>query len=160
MSSTNWEDVSVPRGAYIGWSTQPGQHVTGKVLEYNPVGGTNYAGDPCPQLSVELIEPAASFNKAGERTDFPAGEFVVVNAGQASLKRAVQAAALERGDLVKITMTGLYKSANGEGKEFAIKVARGAGQTAAPANAQPQAQAPFQQSPAPAAQPQQSSPWG
>jgi hypothetical protein len=148
MSNTNWEEVSVPRGAYVGWGTTPGQHVTGKVLEYSPTGGTNYAGDPCPQLSVELIEPAASFNKAGERTDFPAGEFVVITCGQASLKRAVQAAALSVGDLVKITFSGTYKSANGEGKEFAIKVARGAAQHATPQPATgfgntPQAAPPF-----------------
>ena len=35
---TNWETVEVPRGAYLGWGTKKGQHVTGKVLEYSPDG--------------------------------------------------------------------------------------------------------------------------
>jgi hypothetical protein len=150
MSNTpTWEEVEVPRGAYVGWGTQTGQHVTGKVLDYSPVNGRTVNGEPCPQVSIELTEPAASFNKEGARTDFPAGELIVLNASQASLKRAVQAAALNVGDLVKITFSGTYKAEKGTGKEFSIKVARGAGRSAAPAqpatgfDSTPQAAPPF-----------------
>ena len=52
-----------------------------------PTGGTNFAGDVCPQLSVELTEPAASFTKDGARTDFAAAELVVLNCGQGSRRR-------------------------------------------------------------------------
>lgn len=156
MSEANWETIEVPRGAFISWGEQVGQHVTGRVLDYSPAGGTDFAGNPCPQLSVELIEPAASINKQGQRTDFDAGELVVLNCGQVSLKRAVKAADPSTGDLVKITLANLVKTANGTVKEMDIKIARGAGQSKAPANAQSQAQAPFQQAPAT----QQSSPWG
>lgn len=135
MSNYNWEDVEVPRGAFISWGNQPGQHVTGKVLSYLPTGGTNFKGEPCPQLAVELIEPAASISKEGERTDYPAGELVVLNCGQVSLQRAVQVATLNNGDLVKITLSNLAKTQNGTVKEFEIKVARGAGR-----NMQPQPQ--------------------
>lgn len=165
MTNAQWEDVDVPRGAYISWGEHVGQHVTGKVLEFSPAGGTDFNNNPCPQLSVELIEPAASINKQGQRTDFPAGELVVLNCGLVSLKRAVKAADPNPGDLVKITLSELVKVPNGTVKQFDIKIARGAGVSAAPANAQPQAQAPFQQQPAqgfggPAPQPQQASPWG
>lgn len=124
---TNWETIEVPRGAYLGWGNKKGQHVTGKVLEYSPDGGTNFAGDPCPAATIELTEPAASFNKEGERTDYPAGEIIQLNAGQVSLKRALRAADPSPGDLVKITLDSLVKTDKGTVKEFGIKIARGAG---------------------------------
>lgn len=124
---TQWETIEVPRGAYIGWGSKPGQHVTGKVIDYQADGGTNFAGNRCPSIAVELTEKAASFNKEGERTDFSAGELVQLNAGQVSLKRALRAADPAPGDLVKITMENLVKTANGTVKEFGIRIARGAG---------------------------------
>jgi hypothetical protein len=152
MTTYNWETVDVPRGAFISWGETVGQHVTGKILDYEPAGGTNFAGEPCPQLSIELVEPAASINKAGQRTDFPTGDLVVLNAGQVSLKRAVKAADPKSGDLIKITLSNLVKTPNGTVKEFDIKIARGAGgsakslplTTAPPfAPSQPQAAPPF-----------------
>ena len=127
MTQPQWEDVDVPRGAYISWGTTPGQHVTGRVVDYNPIGGNDFNEQPCPQVAVELTEPAASINKSGVRTDFDAGELVQLNAGQVSLKRALRAADPSPGDLVKITMSGLVKTAKGDVKEFSIKIARGAG---------------------------------
>lgn len=147
MASPNWEEIEVPRGAFVSWGEQVGQHVTGKVLDYSPAGGTDFAGNPCPQLSVELVERAASVNKQGQRTDFEPGELVVLNCGQVSLKRAVKAADVKPGDLVKITLSNLVRTANGTVKEFSIKVARGAGQAQRPA-AQPSSSFP-----APTAQP-------
>ena len=129
---TNWETVEVPRGAYVGWGTKKGQHVTGKVLEYSPDGGTNFAGDPCPSVTIELTEDAASFNKDGERSNHQAGEIVQLNAGQVSLKRALRAADPSPGDLVKITLENLAKTDRGTVKEFGIKIARGAGGTVKP----------------------------
>jgi hypothetical protein len=154
MTNPTWETVEVPRGAYISWGEQTGQHVTGKVLEFSPTGGTDFAGNPCPQLSVELIEGSASVNKQGQRTDFAAGELVVLNCGQVSLKRAVKAADPAPGDLVKITLSDLVRTSNGTVKQFDIKIARSAGHTAQPANAQPQTT--FTQPQAV----QQQSPWG
>lgn len=129
---TNWEEVEVPRGAYIGWGSKPGQHVTGKVIDYNVAGGTDFNGNPCPQVAIELTEQAASFNKDGDRTDHPAGEMVQLNAGQVSLKRALRAADPAPGDLVKIELSNLVKTANGTVKEFSLKIARGAGVSSKP----------------------------
>lgn len=123
---TDWEEVTVPKGAYISWGTKPGQHVTGRVLEYAIDGGTDFAGNRCPSVAIELTEPAASINKEGERTNFDEGEIVQLNAGQVSLKRALRAADPSTGDLVKITLENLVKTANGTVKEFGIKIARGA----------------------------------
>lgn len=163
MTQPNWEEISVPRGAYVGWSQQIGQHVTGKVVEFNQSGGTDFAGNVCPQLVVDLTEPAASFNKEGVRTDYPAGDLVVLNCGQVSLKRAVKAADPSPGDLVKITLSNLVRTTNGTVKEFTIAIARGYAKPPA-APAQPVAQAPFQSAPAQApfqqaAQPQAAAPF-
>lgn len=129
MTEPNWTDVDVPRGAYIGWGMKAGQHVTGKVLEYSIDGGTDFYDKPCPQIAVELTESAASFNKAGDRTDHDPGELVQLSAGQVSLKRALRAADPTPGDLVKITLDNILKGQGKNGgdiKEFSIKIARGA----------------------------------
>ena len=125
----NWETVDVPRGAYIGWGTKPGQHVTGKVLDYDPAGATDFNGGQCPALEIELTEPAASFNREGERTTQDTGEIVQLSCGQVSLKRAVRKADPKPGDLVKITLENLAKTQNGTVKEFGIKIARASAAT-------------------------------
>lgn len=128
--TTQWETIDVPRGAYISWGEKTGQHVTGSVLAIDPAGGTDFNGNTCPQVTLELTERAASINKAGERRDYEPGEFVVLNAGQVSLKRALLAAQLNPGDVVKITLSNLAATSKGTVKEFDIKVARGVGRTA------------------------------
>jgi hypothetical protein len=132
----DWENIEVPRGAYIGWGLKPGQHVTGKVLEYSLDGGSDFNDQPCPQIAIELTEKAASFNKAGDRTDHQAGDLVQLTAGQVSLKRALRAADPSPGDLVKITLDNILKGAGKNGgdiKEFSIKIARGAAAASKPA---------------------------
>ncbi|UGU31381.1 hypothetical protein LT350_33715 [Mycolicibacterium smegmatis] len=151
---TNWEEIDVPRGAYIGWGNNAGQHVTGKVLEFAPTGGSDFNGNPCPQLAVELIEPAESYNKAGQRTEHGVGDIVQLTCGQVSLKRAVMAADPNPGDLVKITLDGIVNLQGGNTvKEFGIKIARGAGASAQPVPAQtaPAPQRAADSAPAPAA---------
>jgi hypothetical protein len=128
-----WEDIEVPRGAYISWGTKAGQHVTGRVVDYNVTGGNDFNEQPCPQIAIELTEPAASINKEGQRSDFDTGELVQLNAGQVSLKRALRAADPSPGDLVKITLSDLIKTSKGTVKEFSIKIARGAAVSADPA---------------------------
>ena len=124
---TTWETIEVPRGAYIGWGGKKGQHVTGKVLDFNAEGGTDFNGNVCPTATIELTEAAASFNKDGDRSDFAIGDLIQLNAGQVSLKRALRAADPAAGDLVKITLVNLAKTDKGTVKEFDIKIARGAG---------------------------------
>lgn len=148
MTQPAWEEIKVPRGAYVGWGNHPGQHVTGKVLAFAEKGGTDFNDEPCPSLEIELTEPAASFDKNGTRTDYQPGELVSLNCGQVSLKRAVRAAAVDPGDLIKLTLTGLEPGNKGTVKVFGVKVARGAGRAMAQAPIQAQAPAPqFGQAP-------------
>lgn len=128
MTQPNWEDVEVPRGAYIGWGLRAGQHVTGVVLEYAPTGGVDFNQNVCPALAIELVENAWSADKAQNYTEHRAGDLVQLNCGQVSLKRAVHAADPSPGDLVKITLENILAGAGKQGgdvKEFGIKIVRG-----------------------------------
>lgn len=121
---TTWEEISVPHGAYISWGQQVGQHVTGKVLDYSTDAGTDYNDQPCPSITIELTEKAASMNGNGDRVEHDRGAVVQLDVGQQSLKKALRVADPSPGDLVKITLERLVKSPNGTGKEFGIKIAR------------------------------------
>lgn len=134
---TEWETIESTAGGFIGWGTKAGQHVTGKVVDYSIDGGTDFGGNRCPQLSVELTEKAASFNKEGERTDYEAGEIINLTCGQASLKSTIRRTDPSPGDLIKITLSDLAKTANGTAKVFEIKIARGAGVAGKQAETQP-----------------------
>jgi len=123
VTATPWETVQAPRGAYISWG-QVGQRVTGQVLSYSEDGGTDFNGKPCPQLEVELTEPAYSVNREGQRSEFGVGEIVVINAGQVSLKRNLRAARPKYGDLVQIEYARNIKADRGNVKEFEMKIAR------------------------------------
>jgi hypothetical protein len=151
MTSTQpaWETIEVPRGAYIGWGNKPPQTVTAKVLSFSMTGGTDANGLACPQLGLELLEGADSYRERGTiKERLNAGELVVVNASQVSLRRGVIAAQPAPGDLIKLAFTNTVKVDKGEVKEFEVQIARGAGGDAAPgivaANGQPtRAEPPF-----------------
>lgn len=130
---TTWETIEAPSGSFIGWGAKKGQHVTGRVVEYAMDGGTDFNGGKCPLLSIELTDKAASFNKEGERTDHEPGSLVNITAGQVKLKSVITRADPTPGDLIKVELTGVTKTANGNTlKEFDIKIARGAGGKVAP----------------------------
>jgi hypothetical protein len=130
-----WETIESTAGGFIGWGTKTGQHVTGRVVDYSIDGGTDFGGNKCPQLTIELTDKAASYNKEGERTDYEAGEIVNITCGQASLKSTIRRTDPSTGDLIKIMLSSLAKTANGTAKVFEIKIARGAGVTSQPAAA-------------------------
>lgn len=134
--SENWdaaEDIEIPKGAFIGWGMTKGQHVTGKVIEYSDTGGRDTKDNVCPQITVELIEPAASFNKIGTRTDFAVGDLVSVTGSQVQLKRGLKAASPDPGDLIRIVLEDVKVLPNTNTlKEFGIKIKRGAGGHVAP----------------------------
>ncbi|AMT71955.1 hypothetical protein ACM0AZ_15160 [Mycobacteroides abscessus subsp. massiliense] len=139
--SENWdaaEEIEIPKGAFIGWGNNKGQHVTGKVIEYGDLAGEDTKGNACPQVTVELIEPAASFDKLGARTDYPAGELVSLTCSQVQLKRGIKAADPSPGDLIRIVLEDVRVLPNNGNtlKEYGIKIKRGAGgPVAAPASA-------------------------
>lgn len=141
---TEWESVTAPRGQYIGWGNTPGQHVTGKVLAFDASGGKDPNGNPCPELTVELTERAASFRQ-GQRTDIEPGNVVQVTCAQVSLKRDIIAARLNPGDLIKITLEKLVPTAKSPAKVFDVKVARNSAPAPVETLTQPAAPLPPQQ---------------
>jgi hypothetical protein len=122
MTDPNWEEVDIPRGAYFSWGNEPGQEVFGKVLTYKVDGGTDFNGNVCPLLEVELREPTFHIGKNGKE-QLDVGEDVLLNAGQAQLKRGLRAASPAFGDLIRIVLKG---STSSGAKDFGIHIARGA----------------------------------
>lgn len=126
-TQTEWEEVVIPGGNFIGWGTKAGQHVTGKIVSVTLTGGRDFNGEPCPEMMVELTEKAASFNKAGDRTEYPVGTMVTVTGGLANLRsnmERVKPVPLAEGQEIKLTMTGLEKSQSSGFEYKAFKLAR------------------------------------
>ncbi len=129
---SDWETIEAPVGSFIGWGGTKGQHVTGKVLDFTMDGGTDFGGNRCPQISIELTEAAASFNKAGERRDIPAGETVNITAGQVKLKTVLSQTNPSRGDEIRIELKDVIRTNTGNTlKDFLVQIRRGNGAPAA-----------------------------
>ena len=141
----NWdtaEKIDVPAGSFIGWGSQPGQKVIAKVLAYNPAGGEDFNKNVCPLMSVELIEPTYSVNKAGQQTPYNVGDLVNLTCGAYNLKANVLAANPAPGDLMRIELVALEDTAKGGTvKKFDVKIIHGGAAQAQLA----QQQAPAQQ---------------
>lgn len=124
MSAPEFTKVEVPQGRFIGWGKK-GQSVTVKVMTYDPNGGKDFNGNICPQMVGTLTEEADNYRDKGTTHErLPAGELVTVTAGVANLKRGLQAADPHPGDLVRMTFTDTYKTANGDGKVIEVQIAR------------------------------------
>lgn len=122
---SDWETIEAPVGSFIGWGATKGQHVTGTVLDFTMDGGTDFGGNRCPQISIELTEPAASFNKAGERRDIPAGEPVNITAGQVKLKTVLSQTNPSRGDQIRIELKDVIRTNTGNTlKDFLVQIKR------------------------------------
>lgn len=135
-ANDDWEEINVPRGAYIGWGEKPGQKVLGEVLSYGDDDGTDFDGKKCPQVSVVLNAEAHTHSKTDGWSKIAAGELAVINCGQASLKRAVQTARLNPGDLMMLEMKDIEPLKGGKTvKVFGIKVKRGRGELSSAAQA-------------------------
>lgn len=121
---TEWKTIEAPAGHYIGWGNRKGQYVEGEVTDYSPDGGTDFTGARCPQLGIRLTEKAASFNKTGERTDHQPGDNVQITCGQVKLKAVILKTDPKPGDLIRVELADVIKTANGNTlKDFIVKIA-------------------------------------
>lgn len=132
MSDINWDDIDpvvVPQGSYIGWG-EVGQRVTGYVISYSDTDGSDFNGESCPQVVLQLTEGCTNFrdlrSKTPTKETIAAGEFVTVECGLTSLKKNVRSAALDVGNLVRITYDGTFMADKFEGKSFKVQVSRSA----------------------------------
>jgi hypothetical protein len=129
VAQPDWQKIDVPAGGnFIGWGNKDSQTVIGKVLTFTLTGGTDFNDNDCPQLELELVEDASSFDKGGNETVYGAGDLVTLTCGLVRLNKAVRKAGLQTGDLVKIVMTGTTDIGGGKGmKEFDIYTIPGGG---------------------------------
>jgi hypothetical protein len=125
---TNWDDeIESSAGGFYGWGERVGQKMTGGILDYNPTGGSDFNGNPCPLLIAELTEESYSHNTSSGWTKLTAGETVKITCGLGSLNEAVRLAKLSGGDLVQIELAELKPTNKGNpAKIFKVRVARGA----------------------------------
>lgn len=124
-----FQKIEIPQGTFIGWGRK-GQQITAKVLSYDPTGGRDFNGDPCPQLIGELADACDNYkDKGATHETLDAGEMITITAGIANLKRGLQAADPSPGDVVRLTFSDTYRTANGDGKVIDVEIARGAAPT-------------------------------
>jgi len=110
IDDTNWDfDELVTGGTYAKFETI-GDSYTGRIAAFDLEGGTDFNGDPCPQLVLETEDG-----------------IVKVSAGQAALRRRMTeyATRLVVGHGVRITYSGDYETKHGtKGKDFKIGVTK------------------------------------
>lgn len=122
-----FQKVEVPAGAFMGWSsTKPGQIVEGTIVEYDENGGSDFAKNPCPLVTVALTRKAVSVNKEGERTEYEAGAELNVTCGLANLKKSIRKADrdfdLRRGMGIRIELERFEKVPDGKVKVFDVQI--------------------------------------
>jgi hypothetical protein len=121
----DWEEVKVAQGTFIGWANKPGQKMTARTLAYAEAGGHDYNGEPCPQVTAELVEPFDNYRDKGTTKEtLEAGQIVEITCGLANLKRTVRGAALEPGNMFLLEFTDLVPTDKDPVKIFTMKVAR------------------------------------
>lgn len=122
MANDEWEDVEVPRGSYISWG-EVGQSVTIEVVSYSPTAGSGYNNEEVPEVVGILMADAINYRK-GVKETLSKGEFVTITCSQANINKAIRAAVVEPGNLVRITFEDTYKTDKGDGKSFKVQVNR------------------------------------
>lgn len=121
------EEVEVPQGTFIKWG-KIGQVVAGTVMRYSSTAGSDFDGNQCPLLELELLADATNFDKDDREVTIPAGTRVAITGGQANMKRALEEAALKPTDKARIEFSDTYPTTKGsKGKVFTVKVVRGSG---------------------------------
>ena len=105
MSIDDFEDVGSVTGTYAKWENV-GDYYQGVIVAYSVDGGTDFNGQPVPQIVLGTTEGN-----------------VIINGSQASLKRnlANGAPKLGLGRICRVTWSGTYEAPKGVGKEFTVQ---------------------------------------
>ena len=105
MSIDDFEDVGSVTGSYAKWENV-GDFYQGVIVAYSVDGGTDFNGQPVPQIVLGTTEGN-----------------VIINGSQASLKRnlANGAPKLGLGRICRVTWSGTYEAPKGVGKEFTVQ---------------------------------------
>lgn len=105
MSIDDFEDVGSVTGTYCKWE-DVGQAYQGVVVAFSVDGGTDFNGDPVPQIVLATEDGN-----------------VIINGSQANLRRNLTNGApkLGLGRICRITWSGTYDTPKGTGKEFTVQ---------------------------------------
>jgi hypothetical protein len=124
----DWETIEVA-GSFFSWGNTPGQKLVGKVLSYDPTGGRNFNDEPCPFLTIELLEKAVSMPKDKDQISYPVGDLISLTCGQMVLAKTIRFADPAKGDVIQIGYIANTKSKPGQtpAKVFDVKIARQSG---------------------------------
>jgi hypothetical protein len=138
---TNWDkEVESSAGGFYGWGEKVGQKITGSILDYNPTGGSDFDGNTCPLLILELTEKSYSHSGQTGWSTLDNGTVAKLTCGLPSLNECVRLIQPGPGDLVQIELSDLIPTNKGNpAKIFKGRIARGQGQPqkqSAPAAAQ------------------------
>lgn len=108
MTDTDYDFEELASGGmYAKWEAI-GDEVVGRIAAFSIDGGTDFNGDPCPQLVVETT-----------------GGNVTINGGQAALRRLFSeyATRLVPTHGVRVRYSGDYETKHGtKGKDFSLAV--------------------------------------
>lgn len=132
MTQPQWETVSLPQSTdlppFLKWGDIAGQEVIGAVLDYTPDGGKDFDGNASPRVDI-LITQAGYNIKDGRQVALNPGDRVTWQGNTPTrLATGLKAAEPKRGDLIKLTHEGTYRTANGTGKDIQVRIARGEGE--------------------------------
>lgn len=97
-----------------------GDRVVLRVQMYSARGGTDFNGNPVPQITGIVTEYSGM-------QGFTSGDLVKVSAGQVQLANKLLAAEPAEGDLLLVEYTGDYEATKGKGKEFRVAIDKGGG---------------------------------
>ena len=108
QDDTNWDFDELAVGGTYAKFERIGDSYTGRIAAFDLEGGTDFNGDPCPQLVLETADG-----------------IIKVSAGQANLRRQMTdyATRLIPGHGARVTYSGDYETKHGtRGKEFTLGV--------------------------------------
>jgi len=105
MSIDDFEDIGSVSGTFAKWENV-GDAYQGVVLAYFVDGGTDFNGEPVPQIVLGTAEGN-----------------VVINGSQKNLRNKLRdgAAKLGVGRICRISFSGTYEAPKGLGKEFTVQ---------------------------------------
>lgn len=108
IDDTNWDFDELATGGTYAKFEKIGDSYTGRIAAFDLEGGTDFNGDPCPQLVLETADG-----------------IIKVSAGQANLRRQMTeyATRLIPGHGARVTYSSDYETKHGtKGKEFTLGV--------------------------------------
>ena len=105
MSIDDFEDIGSVSGTFAKWENV-GDAYQGVILAYSVDGGTDFNGEPVPQIVLGTADGN-----------------VVINGSQKNLRNKLRDGALKLrvGRMCRISFSGTYEAPKGLGKEFTVQ---------------------------------------